>query len=167
MLAQNKDSSLTLPQLFLACPLRQRYFNFPSQGKKECTSIHFFIPKYSPELKLSYSDLLRNLMTSVRFFRTVNRYLAQVGCINKASCTIETTLTVKIGREILWVRLLSGKRLLWLMEWRWETEYKWQIHNQLRWLLRNKGLMVRYGWRLTHPTFITFTYSNEESDRLC
>jgi hypothetical protein len=116
MLAQNKDSSLTLPQLFLACPLRQRYFNFPSQWKKECTSIHFFIPKYSPELKLSYSDLLRNLMTSVRFFRTVNRYLAQVGCINKVSCTVETwvmaddatlirptlaTLAVKIGRGVL------------------------------------------------------------------
>ncbi|BAP58187.1 hypothetical protein THII_3890 [Thioploca ingrica] len=113
MLAQNKDIGLTLPQLFLACPPRQRYFNFPSQWEKECTSIHFFIPKYSPGLKLSPSDLLKNLMTLVRFLRIVNRYLAQVGCISKASCTVETwvmaddatlirpTLAVKIGRGVL------------------------------------------------------------------
>jgi hypothetical protein len=106
MLAQNKDIGLTLPQLFLACPPRQRYFNFPSQWEKECTSIHFFIPKYSPGLKLFPSDLLSNLITLIRFLRAVNRY-------NKASCTIETlviadgatlirpTLAVKTRREIL------------------------------------------------------------------
>jgi hypothetical protein len=66
MLAQNKDSGWLSP-LFLACPLRQWHFNFPSPREKECTSIHSFISKYSPGLKLSPSDLLRNLMISVPF----------------------------------------------------------------------------------------------------
>lgn len=109
MLAQNKDScSLTLLQLFLACPLRQRYFNFPSPGKKECTSIHFFIPKYSPTLNLSPSDFLRNLMTSVQFLRTVNCYLAQVGYISKVSCTILRLLS-KSGGEYFESGYYRGK----------------------------------------------------------
>jgi hypothetical protein len=119
MLAQNKDIGLTLPQLFLACPPRQRYFNFPSQWEKECTSIHFFIPKYSPGLKLSPSDLLKNLMILVRFLlegllptEITLSAQARVGCISKASCIVETwvmaddatlirpTLAVKTRRKV-------------------------------------------------------------------
>lgn len=40
MLTQNKNMSW-LSSLFLAGPLRQQYFNFPSRQKQDCTSIHF------------------------------------------------------------------------------------------------------------------------------
>jgi Leucine-rich repeat (LRR) protein len=65
MLAPNRDIG-GLSRLFLACPLRQQYINFPSRREKKCTLTHSFTSKYSPGLKLSPSDLLRNVMTLVR-----------------------------------------------------------------------------------------------------
>ncbi|NJO18474.1 MAG: choice-of-anchor D domain-containing protein [Thioploca sp.] len=66
MLAETKDNG-GLSRLFLACPFQQWHFNFPSRPKKSNILIYSFISKSLPELKLSPSDFLRNLMTSGRF----------------------------------------------------------------------------------------------------
>lgn len=52
MLTQNKDIGLTLPPLFLAFPLRQRYFNWSFSLENDHTSINSFISQYLPRKHL-------------------------------------------------------------------------------------------------------------------
>ncbi|BAP55783.1 hypothetical protein THII_1486 [Thioploca ingrica] len=88
MLAQNRDMGWLSP-LFLACPLRQRYFNFPSQWEKECTSIHSFIFKYSPGKRLfAWLDSISAFGRRLLFFTLIGLSSVQAA----TTCTAVTEI---------------------------------------------------------------------------